>query len=310
MGKAATWPCRLCGEPATTLLFEAAGYPILECPRCELAFTGQVTPAVADAAFYADRYYAQASDYATNQKSAVTTDIAENQERLRTARRYARIARGRVLDVGCGAGALLATFQRAGWECAGVEPSRDLAASASAVLRGGVHQGTLEEAPLEPATFDVITTIHSLEHSLDPIRFLECCHRLLKPQGALLIEVPDFGSRAARRHGPAWTSLYPAVHHYHFTIRSLTRLLTGTGFRVARWRRLGGLGPLAATSPRPAARRAAVPLQSPQDRFKRWLFDSRRWLYALPGAKGALRYTYWHLLGMNDALAVVALRSD
>jgi SAM-dependent methyltransferase len=306
MGKASTWPCRLCGEPATTLLFEAAGYPIVECPRCELVSTGQVTPRVADGAFYADRYYAQASDYADAQKSAVTTDLAENQERLRTARRYAGIERGRVLDVGCGGGALLATFQRAGWECAGIEPSRDLAASASAVLGGGVHQGMLEEAPFESATFDVITAIHSLEHSLDPIRFLECCHRLLKPRGALLIEVPDFGSRAARRGGAAWAPLYPDVHHYHFTIRSLTRLVTRTGFRVARWRRLGGLGALAAASP---ASGGAQRVPSTTDRLKRFLFDSRQWLYAIPGAKGTLRYTYWHVLGMNDALAVVALRS-
>ncbi len=88
-------------------------------------------------------------------------------------------------------------------------------------------------------------------------------------------------------------------------------MLTRTGFRVAHWRHLGGLGALApASPPAQSASGSALPLRSPQDRFKRLVFDSRRWLYAIPGAKGALRYTYWHLLGMNDALAVVGLRSD
>lgn len=40
-------------------------------------------------------------------------------------------------------------------------------------------------------TFDIVTSFHVLEHVTNPIRFLNNCYKILKPNGLLYIEVPN-----------------------------------------------------------------------------------------------------------------------
>ncbi len=286
--------CRGCGGAQAQLLFEAQGYPILECHSCGLAYTGQSFDQAAAREYYGRQYYSQAGDYADAMKRAAPADNEGDRERVRLAARLASCATGRVLDVGCAAGGLLAAFRRAGWQCWGVEPSAELAAGARELLGCQVYEGLLEEAPLGPESFDAVTAVHVLEHVPAPRRFLECCRRLLRPGGALLLEVPDFGCRAARRRRAAWRPLYPDTHLCHFTGATLSRFLGESGFRVALLRRYGGLGPLA-----PSQR---------ADEIKRRVFEARRLAYRLPGFKHFARYVYWQLLGMNDYLSAGAVR--
>ncbi len=295
--------CNLCGAVETTVLFQALGYPILECTGCGLVRTGiTVQPEQAEQ-FYRHEYYRSAAGYADSLKRNATAGNADDQERVRIVSRLRRKTAGRVLDVGCGAGALLVAFQRAGWECCGIEPSEELAACARLAAGCLIHTSALETAPLPAGTFDAITAIHVLEHSPDPLRFLHCCRRLLSPTGVLLAEVPDFGSRAARTQRESWPALYPNTHLFHFTRQTLSRMLEQAGLRPVRFRRYGGLGSLAIP---PRAPGQAAPPSFP-DRLKRGMFQSRLVFYRIPLLKPAARYLYWHFLRMNDAISICSI---
>jgi SAM-dependent methyltransferase len=146
------------------------------------------------------------------------------------------IGGGRLLDVGCGPGGNLKVFQDQGWDVYGVEFSQAAAAQARARVGDRIHEGELETAPYEDETFDVIFLSHSLEHFLSPSRALMRIHRLLAPQGRLVIAVPNADSLEARLFGAAWVPWDPPRHLYHFTPATLRRLLEKCAFRAIRLR--------------------------------------------------------------------------
>jgi SAM-dependent methyltransferase len=308
---AAVTACDLCGSRDVRMLFEAQGYPVLECRACGLAFTGSVMEPREREELYRSSYYAGAADYADGCKRAALTGNPDYEDCVRVASKLVARAPGAVLDVGCGAGGLLAAFRRAGWKCCGIEPSADLSAYARLAAGCEIYEGTLEKAPLPPAAFDLVTASHVLEHSAAPRGFLGICFRSLNDGGVLLVEVPDFGSRSARKQGSGWRPLYPDTHLYHFTVRTLTRLLRESGFRPVRIRRYGGLGALSTQSngPPDGAKAEAALERSGLNLVKSKVFEARRYLYRFPAMKRAVRYIYWHLLGMNEYLSIYAVKT-
>jgi SAM-dependent methyltransferase len=135
----------------------------------------------------------------------------------------------RVLDVGCGSGRMALALQRAlPWHVTGIEQDR-AAAEAAATQGLDVHVGTLED--FEPdERFDVVLLIHVLEHMPDPLPSLLRARELLRPDGRLVVALPNAGSierRAFRRHWDGWDI---PRHVHHFDRRSLRNTLEQAGF--------------------------------------------------------------------------------
>lgn len=99
----------------------------------------------------------------------------------------------RILDVGCGAGALSAALKSAGAaHVAGIELDREAAASASRVVDVLVAGSVLDaELPFAEGEFDYILFADVLEHLPDPDRALDRCLPLLSSQGRVVISVPN-----------------------------------------------------------------------------------------------------------------------
>ena len=131
---------------------------------------------------------------------------------------------GRLLDVGCGNGGLLRSFNavRPGWAMWGCElHDRNRAVVEAIPGVEGFHVGDV--AGLD-RTFDMISLLHSLEHIVAPLEFLAGLKAKLRPGGLLLIDVPDFLA------GPF--DLLVADHVTHFTLDGLERLVRAAGFDV------------------------------------------------------------------------------
>jgi len=151
----------------------------------------------------------------------------ESRGRQRTAMRHLRIVqryvrKGSLLDVGCAGGNLLAAAADGGWAVTGVEPARTLCEKAAKLLngRGQVHCSTLQQARLEPISFDAVTLWDVLEHVADPVGFLRICVGLLKPRAFLFANVPDISSFPARVLKERWPLLLPE-HLNYFDRKSL-----------------------------------------------------------------------------------------
>ena len=97
---------------------------------------------------------------------------------------------GRFLEVGCGAGDLLAELERRGYEGEGIDVSPEaVAAARHRLLRGRV---AVQQLPVEEVhgEFDVVIASEVLEHHPDDSAFLRTLVVRLKPGGRLVITVP------------------------------------------------------------------------------------------------------------------------
>jgi hypothetical protein len=141
--------------------------------------------------------------------------LAEEEGRRRTARRLldlisGHVPAGRLLDVGCGHGLLLAEARERGYEVEGLELSAHAARHARDRLGLTVRELALEDADMEDERYDVVVMADVLEHLGDPVAALRRCTELLAPGGALLVVTPDPSSPTARLARDRWWGYLPA----------------------------------------------------------------------------------------------------
>jgi SAM-dependent methyltransferase len=155
-------------------------------------------------------------------------------ERLDDLRRF--VAKGRLLEVGCSTGEMLAVAQ-ASFAAFGVEA--DEASSHIAATRGlNCCHGTLAEARFPDGHFDVAAMYHVIEHFPSPRVELGELRRVIAPGGWLVIETPNIETLWFRLLGARWRQLIPD-HVFFFTPATLTRLCEENGFEIRELRSVG-----------------------------------------------------------------------
>ncbi len=137
---------------------------------------------------------------------------------------------GTVLDLGCSSGGFLTSLAGPSWNLFGVEMSESVARVAEASCGAQVFVGDILDAPFQPESFDVITCFHVFEHFYQPSQVLAKVHQWLKPGGIFYAEMPNIDSLDASIFRSYWHSLELPRHLYHFSPRSLRRLLIDAGF--------------------------------------------------------------------------------
>lgn len=139
----------------------------------------------------------------------------------------------RLLDLGCGNGDFLKVASAAGWQVHGSDPD-PAALKVAETLKYEIRQGGIEVWQDSDGVFDAITMNHVIEHLHDPLHDLTRCHALLKPDGHLCIETPNFDALGRDIYGPFWRGLEIPRHLVIFTWDSLRRALTDCGFEIVR----------------------------------------------------------------------------
>ncbi|HDH97209.1 MAG TPA: class I SAM-dependent methyltransferase [Proteobacteria bacterium] len=130
-----------------------------------------------------------------------------------------------ILDIGCNNGVMLSILKRRGYNTWGIEPDLALAAQAQK-LNGNIITAFYQNFDFPPGSFDVITAFHVLEHIHDPRSFLRKARRELKPDGHLVIEVPDLSNPNTAR----LDDYFNVQHIFNFTPTSLSAMLEAVGF--------------------------------------------------------------------------------
>jgi methionine biosynthesis protein MetW len=144
--------------------------------------------------------------------------------------------RGRVLDLGCASGGLLALLRSRAGYMAGLELSPS-AAAAAARIGHHVVTGALEDPglPFEPDTFDLVVLADVLEHLSDPLAALRRAAGWCRPGGFVLLSVPNVAHWRARlellrgRWPQEESGTFDSSHLRWFTRASVAQLLEGAG---------------------------------------------------------------------------------
>jgi 2-polyprenyl-3-methyl-5-hydroxy-6-metoxy-1,4-benzoquinol methylase len=121
--------------------------------------------------------------------------------------------KGNLLDIGAGTGDFLLTAKQNGWNTIGVEPSEK--AKGIAIGKGIQFSDSTEE--LESNSFDVVTMWHVLEHVPNLETQIKELKRLVKPNGTIIIAVPNFKSYDANHYGKFWAAFDVPIHFWHFS---------------------------------------------------------------------------------------------
>ncbi|HEX6651500.1 MAG TPA: class I SAM-dependent methyltransferase [Thermoleophilaceae bacterium] len=151
---------------------------------------------------------------------------------------------GRVLDVGCGAGATGRRLRQDGAELlVGIEPNAAAAAAAREVF-DTVQEGTVENVLAEAAVegpFDAILLYDVLEHLVDPAHVLRALRELAAPDARIHISVPNARHWSLVRDlalrgtfGYTEWGHRDATHLRWFAPRDLEQLVTASGYGVER----------------------------------------------------------------------------
>ena len=129
-------------------------------------------------------------------------------------------SKGSILDIGAGTGDFLSVVKENGWSTVGVEPSE----KAKAIAKFKGVSFVEETSELENNSFDVITMWHVLEHVPNLDNQIKELKRLLKPNGSLIIAVPNFKSFDAKQYGKFWAAYDVPIHFWHFSKTAIKKL--------------------------------------------------------------------------------------
>ncbi|MDX2191408.1 MAG: methyltransferase domain-containing protein [Bacteroidota bacterium] len=131
--------------------------------------------------------------------------------------------KGRLFEIGCGSGEFLLEAKNQGWHY--VEGNElELQSAKLAIDKGlNIDTGFFENYQLnKKPLFDMLFADNVIEHTMNPILFLEKCNQILTKNGLLVLRLPDTQS-----FGP---TLKLIDHTYHFTRKSIELFLNKAGF--------------------------------------------------------------------------------
>jgi SAM-dependent methyltransferase len=237
-----TVSCNLCGSSATTpvatvpdLLLERRQVTatLVRCTQCGLVYQNP-RPTLAEIGQHYPPEYDSYVDHAAQRKRNWLLQKAIDygiDKRCHFVTRHKR--QGSVLDIGCATGTFLLGMRRQGpWQTYGVELTDAVAQIARERHGLTVFTGTVEQAAYPAAMFDAVTLWDVFEHLHDPAGSLREIRRILKPDGVLVIRVPNLASWDAALFGVYWAGLDSPRHLYVFTPQTVSQLLQQAGFAV------------------------------------------------------------------------------
>lgn len=118
--------------------------------------------------------------------------------------KYAKNKNSKILDLGCGTGAVIKFFKGKGYDICGVDANID-ALNYCLEKKLNVKKGTAENISFENNRFDVVFALDLLEHLDHPEIAVKEINRILKKDGILIATVPA--------HQSLWS--YHDVHLHH-----------------------------------------------------------------------------------------------
>lgn len=201
---------------------------IVECLNCQLVYA---TPRDRDVRLlYAqtppDNYYLASE---TERKEAFKRDLKELED---VKNLESGGSRGKLLDVGSSYGFFLDVAKQHGWDVYGSELSA-YQFQYAARNHKNVYNLAVDNCAFPDASFDVVTLYDVIEHLPSPASALVGITRILKDDGLLVINTPNFSSLASKLMGRYWHCL-ARMHLYYFTPRTICKLLEKKGLKVVK----------------------------------------------------------------------------
>ncbi len=224
-------PCLLCGRrdfsPLNSFILNNRRFHTVRCIRDGMMWLEPQPTEQFYRELYSQRYHTTGPDDPLLEQA--TLDVhSKTDELTRTAQiRLDQIGQfsgtGRLLEVGFGNGTMLEAAGQRGWDVVGLELDQSCVNRMQGLGISAYNSSLLDYAG-ELESFDVVGMYSVIEHTLDPVAYLEKACSLLKVGGILVLRLPD-----TEAEGPPASLI---AHVYHFNAHTIMVLLRRCSFEV------------------------------------------------------------------------------
>lgn len=168
-----------------------------------------------------DKVYQIVKKYALNSKLNLINSFKTSEKKL--------------LDIGCGTGDFLVTCKNNGWDVVGVEPNKNARNLTESKICNKPNSTIFTDIKdLESIKFDVITLWHVLEHVPNLEDYILKLKSLLKPDGVLVVAVPNFKSYDALYYKQFWAAFDVPRHLWHFSKKAIQKIFLKEKMQVVK----------------------------------------------------------------------------
>jgi 2-polyprenyl-3-methyl-5-hydroxy-6-metoxy-1,4-benzoquinol methylase len=226
-------PCPICNKIDIANLLHTKDYSltnesfeIIECAHCTLRYTFPIPSIDQIAPYYNFPDYISHTDTRSgwmNKMYHAVRNRTLNQKSSWVQSLFTGY-KGKLLEVGAGTGAFAHCMKEKQWEVTALEP--DASSRQKALENYNLQLQTPETLFQIPEnSHDVICLWHVLEHVHDLKGYMKAFKSILKPNGRLIIAVPNYTSYDAQYYKKYWAAYDVPRHLYHFSPTSIQLLL-------------------------------------------------------------------------------------
>jgi len=211
--------CPLCGSSEKIPVLQSKeGHFLSRCVQCDFHFySPRPASARIEAYYHEEEFYEKVNITAVE----IVMDILG----------YHQLRTGKLLDVGCGVGALVALAGKKGWSAVGMDPSQKAKELAKKILDIEILNSYLGDSCFDPESFDVVVLLAVLEHAFDPLSIMEQVWKILKPGGRVIFSTPNLDNLPYHlMQNKSEYSWFVKEHINHFTLKTHRILLEKVGF--------------------------------------------------------------------------------
>jgi 2-polyprenyl-3-methyl-5-hydroxy-6-metoxy-1,4-benzoquinol methylase len=236
--------CPVCLNAATVpsltgadLLFESSPrtFTLNACPSCRCLFLNPMPGNEEIAGFYPAQYWWNSAKPGALKKLESIYRKGALSGHIAFITRAAGHRNGLdLLDVGCGSGTLPGLLRQRGFRTMGVDFSAEAAQVAASENGVRVIVGSLMQAAFSDRSFDIVTLFHVMEHVTNPREVLSEVSRILRPDGVVVLQVPNIDSWQFKAFGAKWYGLDIPRHVIDYSKSAMLRLLADSGFEPLR----------------------------------------------------------------------------
>lgn len=228
--------CYICKDSASVPCAEVYGFTYVRCATCGHTYTTErysehdLLDFYKNSTFYSTQTYGNPAShqYRIDHVARPKMEFLE----------YFTNGKGRLLDGGSGIGDIPLVAKQSGWDATGIEVSKDSVQFGTEQLGAPLLQGSFMDHLdlVEECTLDAVTLIGFLEHTIDPIHFLQQVQTKIRPGGHIMIQVPSADSFASMIQASfpqnVFRHMVPMDHYQLFSKDSLDRALEQTGYTI------------------------------------------------------------------------------
>ena len=200
-------------------------FQIIQCAHCDLKYTDPAPSKEAIGPYYNFPAYISHTDDKTGLINKLYHSVRNHtlDQKTNWVQSLFTGYKGHLLEVGAGTGAFAHAMTKKGWAVTALEP--DAASRERALATYQIKIAPIEELfTLTENKFDVITLWHVLEHVHDLNEYLSTFNKILRPNGRLIIAVPNYTSFDAQFYKKYWAAYDVPRHLYHFSPTSMEYL--------------------------------------------------------------------------------------